>query len=89
VYIYRDDIQITARAPGSLVEFSLEENPGNLFNAYYPDMGAPPEPYHRIMAVFNQDLLTNTAYMVKVVMDNGLIVEGFYYTPFTFTRVRG
>jgi len=89
IYIYKGDAQIvqsigidyTVEEKG-LISVSLEEDTGYSFSEYYPSLGGDPD--SRKQASFGTDLVTSSGYKIRVVSDNGFVVEGAYYSPSTF-----
>jgi len=89
IYIYKGDAQIvqsigigvTVEEKG-LASVSLEEDTGNSFSDYFPNLGV--DPHSREQVNFGMDLTPASGYKIRVVSDNGFMAEGAYYSPSTF-----
>ena len=88
VYVYKGDTQILkqdgiafAISATTLGEVGLKTT-GTVWINLKPSMGTEPTKIYTV--TFASDLAVSSAYIVKVVTDNGFTVEGTYYTPSAF-----
>jgi len=88
VYIYKGDTQILKKdgigyaIPATTLEEVGLKTTGTTWTVLKPSLGTEPSQHFEV--TFAKDLEESSAYIVKVVTDNGFSVEGTYYTPSAF-----
>jgi len=89
VYVYKGDTQILKKdgfgyaiTAGAVKSLGFSEVAWTDLRSGGIKLPTPDETY--VSETFSSDLVVSSAYLVKVVTDNGFSVEGTYYTPSAF-----